>query len=153
MLSLVQDLGSSNLLVEEVDQTNATVQMILSKSQMIKIEISNLETLHEQGRIVTNLSNQSLNSVMSHWNMVKAQLQQFYNQSSNLLYQISSTKMLCDVVKQQANSTTTLHLQLSSTLGTQQSRKLQLEANIKAVQSSVQYLRQLRNTITAKCTN
>lgn len=153
MLSLVQDLGSSNLLVEEVDQTNATVQMILSKSQMIKIEISNLETLHEQGRIVTNLSNQSLNSVMSQWNMVKAQLQQFYNQSSNLLYQISSTKMLCDVVKQQANSTTTLHLQLSSTLGTQQSRKLQLEANIKAVQSSVQYLRQLRNTITAKCTN
>ena len=153
MLSLVQDLGSSNLLFEEADQTNATVQMILSKSQMIKIEISNLETLHEQGRIVTNLSNQSLNSVMSQWNMVKAQLQQFYNQSSNLLYQISSTTMLCDVVKQQANSTTALHLQLSSTLGTQQSRKLQLEANIKAVQSSVQYLRQLRNTITAKCTN
>lgn len=152
MLRLVQDVDSSTLLVVEAAQTNATVQMILSKSQVINNEISNLGALYEQGRILTNLSNQSLNSVMSQWNMVKAQLQQFYNQSSNILRQINSTKTLFDFVKQQANSTA-LYQQLSSRLGKQQSRKWLLKDNIEAVQSSLQYLRQLRSAITTKCTN
>lgn len=152
MLRLVQDVDSSTLLVVEAAQTNATVQMILSKSQVINNEISNLGALYEQGRILTNLSNQSLNSVMSQWNMVKAQLQQFYNQSSNILRQINSTKTLFDFVKQQANSTA-LYQQLSSRLGIQQSRKWLLKDNIEAVQSSLQYLRQLRSAITTKCTN
>lgn len=153
MLNLASVVNSSNQLVEEASQANATAQLILSKFQILNNEISTLRALNEQGITLNNQSNQSLISAMSQWNKVKVQLQSFYNQSLNTLLQINSTKTLFGIVQQQANSTASLYQHLSNMLKVQQSRKLQLKASITAVQSSVQYLRQLPTTITTKCTN
>ena len=152
-LYLVQALSNSNVLLGEAAQINATVQKIRSESQEINTQISITNTLHGKGSVLTNQSSQYVYTAMHQWNTVKVQLQLVYNQSSNLLHRINSTKTLIDVVQREAYSTASLYQSLNVTRGMQQNRRLQLEAEIKAVQSSVQYLRQLRNAITTKCFN
>lgn len=153
MLSLVQASNNSNMLINEAAQANAKVQTKYSESQEIYNQISILESWSEQGSVIANLSNQSVNSVVDQWSKVKAQLQLVYNQSFSILYRLNTTKTLSNIVQQQANSTVSIYQRLSITFGIQQRRRLQLEANIEEVQSSVQYLRQLRNVITTKCNN